>query len=133
MKKGRITFAAIAAAGLLAGCAPDAWNAQSSYDQFLDTIAKKCFPQQLGQYLISDLIYGSSSYFLDETSRLYYGKINSASYRNAMVSFSDNSAATNRGIDCILSYLPSSPQAAPGITPFMKPSGGQGDVPPPSR
>jgi len=130
MKKNRITLAAIAAAGLLAGCAPDSIRPAPGYDQFLDTIAKKCFPQQLGQYLISDLIYGSSAYFLDETSRLYFGKISQASYRNAMVSFSNDSAATHRGVDCILSYLPSAPPPLPGSTPYMAP-GGQGNVPPP--
>ena len=132
MSRNRVTIAAIAAAGLLAGCAPDAWNAQSSFDQYLDTVAKKCYPLQLGQYLISDLIYGSSSYFMDEASRLYYGRISQASFRDAMVAFSNNSAATHRGVDCIIAQLPSAPPGSPGMTPFLKPAaGGQGNVPPP--
>jgi len=132
MRRDRLSIAAIAAAGLLAGCAPDAWNAQSSFDQYLDTVAKKCYPLQLGQYLISDLIYGSSSYFMDEASRLYYGKISQASFRNAMVSFSNDSAATHRGVDCIISQLPSAPPASPGVAPFLKPQGNNpGNVPPP--
>ncbi len=127
--------AAIVAAGVLAGCAPDAWNAQSSFDQYLDTVAKKCNPLRLGHYPIGDLIYTPAPYFLDMASRLYYGKISQARFRDAMVSFSDNSAATHRGVDCIIAQLPSASPAAPGVTPFLPPPSGSGpaNVPPRSK
>ena len=132
MIHARQVAAALATAGLVAGCAPDAWNAQPGYGQFLNQITQKCYPKRIGMALISDLVDNSSPYFMDETSRLYYGKIDAASYRNALTSFSDNSSATNEGIDCILGYLPSTPPPAPGMTPFSRPSDGV-PPPPPSR
>jgi hypothetical protein len=127
------TFAAVAAAAIT-GCAPDAWNAQPGFDGFLNQISQQCYPMRIGMTLVSDLVDNPAPYFIDETSRLYYGKISAANYRSAITSFSDNSAATNQAIDCILSKLPSAPPAAPGMTPFSRPAGAaprDGVAPPP--
>lgn len=134
MPIARRMLAAVGAAAAVAGCAPDAWNAQPGFDGFLNQIGQQCYPMRIGMTLVSDLVDNPAPYFIDETSRLYYGKISAANYRSAITSFSDNSAATNKAIDCILSKLPSAPPAAPGMTPFGRPGGaalGDGVPPPP--
>jgi hypothetical protein len=134
MRFGYRAIVALGAAALVGGCAPDAWNAQPGFDGFLNQIGQQCYPMRIGMTLVSDLVDNPAPYFIDETSRLYYGKISAENYRSAITSFSDDSAGTNRAIDCILSKLPSSPPAAPGMTPFSRPTGaapGDGVPPPP--
>jgi hypothetical protein len=99
------------------GCAPGAWNdqPQTGFDAFLDTIENQC-PQRIGGVVISTLENNDAS-FLDITSRLYYGKIDAAGYRQYVTAFRDASAETNQGIDCIISHLPQTPPPAPGLLP----------------
>ena len=111
----------------LSGCAPGAWNAQSGYDVFMDTIETAC-PQRINGIEISTLENNSAS-FLDISSRLYYGKISAAQYREYVTGFYDGSAETNQAIDCIISHVPNTPPVTPGRLPGM--GGGNNDAPPP--
>jgi hypothetical protein len=111
----------------LSGCAPGAWNAQSGYDVFMDTIETAC-PQRINGIEISTLENNSAS-FLDINSRLYYGKIDAAQYREYVTGFYDSSAETNQAIDCIISHVPKSPPPAPGMLPDT--GTGRADAPPP--
>ncbi len=107
----------------VAGCAPDAMTPraeQTGYDGFLNLIATRCNPLMLGTHNIGqELLYSrgigddSYNYFLDITSRAYYGQISPASYRGAVLSFFGAGDDTNRGIDCIVSNLPSAPPPMP--------------------
>jgi hypothetical protein len=122
MKSMSVRIAALAAAMLVGGCAPDAWKPAPGYDGFLDLIGQKCYPDMIGRVFVKDLATSSvSAGFLDATSRLYYGKMDAIAYRKFVTAFSDNSNATNKAIDCILNHLPSarpqSPGGAPGVTP----------------
>lgn len=99
----------------LGGCAPGAWNEQSDTDRFFNVIENAC-PQRIGGFEISALDNNNAS-FLDLTSRLYYGKIDPAGYREMVTSFSDSSAETNQAIDCIIAHLPNTPPPAPGLLP----------------
>lgn len=60
---------------LVGGCAPDAWNAHPGFDGFLNPIGQQCYPMRIGMALVSDLVDNPAPYFIDETSRLYCGKI----------------------------------------------------------
>lgn len=112
---------------LLSGCAPGAWNAQSDFDVFMDTIETAC-PQRINGIEISTLENNSAS-FLDINSRLYYGKIDAAQFRQYIQGFYDSSAETNQAIECIISHVPKSPASAPGMLPGM--GAGRTDAPPP--
>jgi hypothetical protein len=120
-------FIAMAFAALLSGCAPGAWNEQSSSDKFFDAIENAC-PQRIGGFEISTLENNNAS-FLDATSRLYYGKMDPAGYRELVTSFSDSTAETNQAIDCIIAHLPNTPPPAPGLLPGM--GNARSDAPPP--
>ena len=125
----RIACARIAAAApllsalLSAGCAPDAMTSrseQAGYDGFLTQVASKCNPLMLGSHNIGQEIQfshgigdDSYDYFLDITSRLYYGQISPASYRGAVQGFFGPGDDTNRGLDCIVANLPTTPPPMP--------------------
>jgi len=109
------------------GCAPGAWNEQSGFDVFLDTIENEC-PQRIGGAVISTLENNDAS-FLDATSKLYYGKMSAADYRQFITAFHNSSAQTNQGIDCIISHLPNAAPPAPGLLPSV--GTGRADAPPP--
>jgi hypothetical protein len=111
----------------LGGCAPGAWNEQSDTDKFFDAIENAC-PQRIGGFEISTLENNNAS-FLDITSRLYYGKIDAAGYREFVTSFSDSTAETNQAIDCIIAHLPNTPPPAPSLLPGM--GNAPSEAPPP--
>ena len=118
MKRMSVRVAALAAATLVGGCAPDAWRPAPDYDGFLELIGQKCYPDTIGGVLVIDLADGSvSAGFLDATSRLYYGEMDAVAYRQFVTAFSDNDTATNEAIDCILSHLPSARPPSPGGAP----------------
>jgi hypothetical protein len=133
MKKAILTafplppLTAMVLVGSLSGCAPGAWNEQSDADKFFDVIENAC-PQRIGGAEISTLENHNAS-FLDVTSRLYYGKIDPAGYREFVTSFTDSSAETNQAIDCIIAHLPNTPPPAPGLLPDM--GNALSDAPPP--
>lgn len=119
----RIAVFAVSLATLLAaGCAPDDMvNRQATgLDAFTAQIASKCNPLMLGSHNMGqELMYSrgigddSYDYFLDITSRVYYGQISPASYRGAVLSFFGAGDDTSRGIDCIIANLPSTPPPVP--------------------
>jgi hypothetical protein len=111
----RTTWAAVAASACVAlvGCAPDSWsNKQATgYNAFLNQIAQQCYPLQLGNDQMSQKIQRNAMddnyiYFIDQTSRLYYGTISQGAYRSSINGFFMGSATTDVALDCILSKLP---------------------------
>ena len=122
--RARIALAMLATASLFTGgCAPDAMTPrteQAGYDGFLNLVATKCKPLMLGEHNISnEILYHEGlydnqyDYFIDITSRVYYGQTSVAAYRGAVQSFFGEDPRTNRGIDCIVSNLPSAPPPMP--------------------
>ena len=92
----------------------------TGYNAFLAQIASKCNPLMLGEHDVStEIRYNRGingdqyDYFVDVTSRLYYGQSSAASYRGAIQSFFGEDPRTNRGIDCIIANLPSTPPPMP--------------------
>ena len=121
--RSRISVMALALTALVvAGCAPDDMvnRKATGFDAFTTQIASRCNPLMLGSHNIGqELMYShgigddSYDYFLDITSRVYYGQISTASYRGAVLSFFGAGDDTNRGIDCIIANLPSTPPPVP--------------------
>ena len=103
----------IAAVAASTGCAPDAMNnrAATGLDGFINTISRACAPIQLGRYQLADPLMGgagnnSYSYWLDQTSRLYYRRIGPGDYRESLTAFFG--AGNDATIDCILRNVPQS-------------------------
>ena len=97
---------------VLWGCAPDSVTSRQAtgYNAFLDQIARECKPLQIGRYQMSEMIQRNAMvddyvYFIDQTSRLYYGRIAQAAYRDSINAFFQG-GSTGVAIDCILSKLP---------------------------
>jgi len=95
----------------LAACAPDAMNnrAATGFDGYVNTLQRACAPLQLGAYQLADPLMGgaggnSYDYWLDQTSRLYYRRIDPATYRESLNAFFG--AGNDRTIDCIVRNLP---------------------------
>jgi len=96
----------------VSGCAPDAMSNRQAgdFDAFLDRIARECRPLAIGRYQMSDLIERDAInddyiYFLDQTSRLYYGTIPPATYRTSIDAFFLGGSSVV-AVDCIISKLP---------------------------
>jgi len=108
-----------------AGCAPDSvTNTQATgYNAYLNTIATNCNPLMLGEANVSEWIQNGGandnnySYFLDMTSRLYYGTVTPAAYRDGITGFFGPSTRNEASFACIFRNLPprSMPNAPPGM------------------
>ncbi len=109
--KSRMLLLALAAAGAW-GCAPDSMNNRQAtgFNAFLNRIAVECKPLQIGSYQMSEMIQYNRMdenyiYFMDQTSRVYYGTIGQDAYANSINAFFQG-GSTNNAISCILSKLP---------------------------
>jgi hypothetical protein len=111
----------------VSGCAPGAWNTQSGYDVFMDTIETAC-PQRINGIEISTLENNDAS-FLDINSRLYYGKISADQFRQYVQGFYSSSAETNQAIDCIIAHVPKTTPPTPSRLPGV--GSGFSNAPPP--
>lgn len=105
---------ALAFAVAATGCAQDSvTNAQATgYNAFLNTIATSCNPLMLGDANVSEWIQNNGannfnySYFLDMTSKLYYGNISPAAYREGITGFLGPSSRNEASFACIFRNLP---------------------------
>ena len=137
MTKHRCRIIAVAAASLVAACAPDQFKPSPGFDGFLDRVGRECYPDTIGPVLVRQWAQGygpgggSGAGFIDATSSLYFGKWTSTQYRQFITAMSDNGAATNKAIDCIIGKLPDVRPGAGGATGV--PAGRDGVPPPPSR
>ncbi|MEO8304082.1 MAG: hypothetical protein ABI724_08175, partial [Betaproteobacteria bacterium] len=87
--------AALTLALAAAGCAPDAMNNMQAtgFNAYLNTLATQCNPLVIGNNNVGQWLKEPSNaspnytYFLDMTSRLYYGKISAGAYREGITAF----------------------------------------------
>jgi hypothetical protein len=116
----RNRIALLAAASLIAGCAPDAWQnvRAQQFNAFLDTLAARCQPLWIGSTLYTTIEpsvgpAGQYDQLLDLLSRLFYQRISPADFRAAMRdSWSDGQTAAST--ECIIAQLPAARPTAPG-------------------
>lgn len=102
----RPTASALACASLLlAACAPDAFIPSKPYDDFLDRLAKSCHEQAIGPYTVDQLVRRSQSrhgnFFMDQTSRLYFGRITAQDWTTQMTGFL-MASPEDPGIACVI-------------------------------
>jgi len=99
---------------LLAGCgtglmAPDPLVENPDADAFLDRVAKQYASKTIGRASLGTLIDDSQdvdqgAYFVDLTTKLYFGKVTREDYKNSINTFfptGDNQA----GLECIFANL----------------------------
>jgi hypothetical protein len=109
----------LAAAGLT-GCAPDSVsNRQATgFNSYLDTLTTSCRSLVIGSSDVGSwlMMRGSTdpnySYFLDMTSKLYYGTVSPDAYRNGLTGFLGPGSSNAQSFACIFSNLPA--QRQPG-------------------
>jgi len=113
---------------LLAGCAPDAWQNRraTGFNAYLDTVQSQCQPLWIGsmhlQRFDASAATGQDSNYaalLDSASRLYYGRIGAADFRNSVQALAGSStdARTTRSIDCMIAKLPADRPSSPAGAP----------------
>jgi hypothetical protein len=103
------------------GCAPDAFsNRQATgFNAYLDTIAANCRPLMIGSSDIGEWLFnkGSSdpnySYFLDMTSRLYFGAVSRDAYRAGISGFLGPGSSNAPTFACMFRNLPVQQPNAP--------------------
>jgi hypothetical protein len=132
---GRVSHRATAwlACAVLAACAPDSMrNYQATgYNAYLNTIATACNPLMLGINNVSEWLQNQGSndpnyaYFLDQTSRLYYGTISADMYRQSITGFFGPGSSNEGSFACMFRNLPGQRPSAPVQQP------GYGAPPPP--
>lgn len=114
MRSQLTTSALVLCAALLGGCgggltAPDPWQEDRGADAFLDRVSKHCAKHTIGgntlPQLIDDNQYGAQTdYFIDITTKLYFGKVSRNSYANNVNAFFPAGDNT-QGLDCIFAEL----------------------------
>ena len=100
---------------IAAGCAPDTVsNRQATgFNGYLNTLAYSCRPLVIGPYDVGSwlMMRGSDdpnySYFLDMTSKLYYGTVSQADYREGLIGFLGAGSTNAQSFACIFANLPS--------------------------
>ena len=98
---------------LLAGCAADAWRAESGYDAYLDRVQKNCAGLRIGGRLIDEPLL-NDPYFLDITSRFFNGRVGQPEFVDALTSFY-NAKDDSPGIGCLLQQMPA-PSSPPPLS-----------------
>lgn len=103
--RAALLVGAMALAGVFAGCAPDAWKPNPTYDAFLNKVDKNCGTMRIGEASISQLMNpGSnlySAYFVDMTSRFESGRISTEAYMEGIAS-TFTTILDTAGIRCII-------------------------------
>jgi hypothetical protein len=101
---GMLVFSGIT---LVSGCAPEAWTnvKATGFNEFLNNVQAACYYDPISSTTVGNLLEPSgnmnASYFLDVTSRLYYGKLTPGQWTD-MVTSQLQANATDRGIKCFL-------------------------------
>jgi hypothetical protein len=92
----------------IAACAPDAWKPAPGYDGFLTQVQNACYYQRIGMANVGDIVTNpgnmNSIYFIDQTSRLYFGKITRDSWTSGVTAFLQG-RADDPGVQCVLQQL----------------------------
>ena len=116
----RAALAGLALTAALAGCAPDAnRNFQATgFNGYLNSLKIACPNLRIGASDVGQWIqYGSAddnyNYWLDMTSRLYYGRVSPAEYRSAVGAQLGASSSNAAAFDCMIGALPVQRDSAP--------------------
>ena len=105
MREFRHGVAAVCGGLFLSACAPDAWKSSDPFNNFLNAVQSECYYDPISSTTVGNLLQPSgsdnASYFLDVTSRLYFGKITPQDW-TLQVTSQLQANATDRGVKCLL-------------------------------
>jgi hypothetical protein len=107
--------AVLAAATLLGGCAPDAWNSAQGVDAWIGLVAQRCTGWIANSKI--DQLTDNNSYFLDQMSKLYYGRTTPQEFRDGVAGFVDPSPDAMQTVACIIAQRPAVAPKPPPIVP----------------
>ena len=99
---------------LISGCgtqgfAPDALVENPGAEAFLTQVGKACGDINLGAATIAYRLQSQDDvYFVDETTKLWYGDISRTQYRDDISAFYP-AGDSPRAVDCVLRQLPAEP------------------------
>jgi hypothetical protein len=109
-----VRAAPLLAAAALAACAPDAWKPAPGYEGFLTQVQNACYYRPIGIVNVGDMLTNPGSmqatYFIDQTSRLYYGKISRDAWVSGVTAFIQG-RADDPGVRCVLDQLDKAQQS----------------------
>jgi len=111
----------LAMGAIVVGCAPDAMNNRQAtgFNAYLSAIATNCNPLMIGINNVSEWLQNQGSpdpnynYFLDITSRLYYGTVSREAYRDSVTGFFGPGSTNAQSFACIFRNLPAQPGSPP--------------------
>jgi hypothetical protein len=89
------------------GFAPDALVESPQADAFLNRVAKDCGRLRIGDQTVAYLldVNNSDTYFVDETTKLFFGDVSGEQYASDINAFYPTDA--NRpAIECVFAHLP---------------------------
>jgi len=111
----------LALGAAVSSCAPDSMtNRQATgFNGYLKTIGEVCYPLLIGSSSVGEWLRNLASsdpnysYFLDMTSRLYYGKISQDEYRTGLTGFLGYGSTNDASFRCMFRNLPADRPSAP--------------------
>jgi hypothetical protein len=108
MPRSAAPLAALSTTVALAACAPDAWKPAPGFDGFLTQVQNACYYRPIGIVNVGDMLTNpgnmQSTYFIDQTSRLYFGKITRSEWTSGVTAFIQG-RASDPGVQCVLDQL----------------------------
>jgi len=99
----------------LAACAPDSVRnfEAKGFNQYVDRIQNTCADTRLGTHAVGEWLRTGSDdsdseyvYWLDQTSRLYYQRIDVPAYRASIAGAMGGDKINAEALDCIVRLLP---------------------------
>ncbi|WP_295407051.1 hypothetical protein [uncultured Thiocystis sp.] len=111
MRSATVNLSLLAAVIALHGCgggllAPDSVVEDPGAEAFLDRVDKTCGKLAIGNQPLSYLldVNGNDAYLIDESSKLYFGKVDQATFANDINGFYPT-GANQAALDCIFAQL----------------------------
>ncbi len=111
MRSATVNLSLLAAVIVLHGCGgglvtPDSVVENPGAEAFLDQVDKRCGKLSIGNQPLSYLldVNSNDAYFIDETSKLYFGKVDQSTFADDINSFYPT-GANQPALDCIFAQL----------------------------
>lgn len=111
MPRATLSASLFIATIVLHGCggdlvAPDSITEDPGAEAFLDRVDKVCGKLSIGNQPLNYLLdaSGNDTYFIDESSKFYFGKVDQATFADNINSFYPTSA-NQAALDCIVAQL----------------------------
>jgi hypothetical protein len=106
-RRGGATLAASVA--FLVGCAPDAFRRDPEFEAWIREVLVACKDARIGTMTVGRLLGSTGSdeggQFLNQTSRLYAGRITPQQWTSGVTAFGSGRAG-DPGVQCVLDQLP---------------------------